>query len=90
MLPFPQVLRLFEGKSTVATVLCELAWLHFKQHQNPVQYKGSRISRQVRRRGLKLLEQEKWISVEQKRGKAPVVTLLWLKPTCANSAHNLR
>jgi len=103
MLPFPQVLRLFDGKSAVAAVLCELAWLHFEQRRNPVKYSGSRLSRYVRRRGLEVLESEKWISTEQERGKAPVVTLTWLKTdpggfrtkpgriphkTRANSAHN--
>ena len=81
MLPFPQVLRLFDGKSAVAAVLCELAWLHFEQRRNPVKYSGSRLSRYVRRRGLEVLESEKWISMEQERGKAPVVTLTWLKQT---------
>jgi hypothetical protein len=86
MLPYPQVLRLFERKSTVAAVLCELVWLHFEQRRNPVRYSGSRLSRYVRRRGLQILKREKWIHVEQERGKAPVVTLLWLKPTRADPA----
>jgi hypothetical protein len=88
LLPFPQVLRLFEGKSAVAAVLCELAWLHFEQHRNPVKYSGSRLSRYVRRRGLEVLEREKWITVKQEHGKAPLVTLRWIKPTRAESAQN--
>jgi hypothetical protein len=83
MLPFPQVLCLFDGKSAVAAVLCELAWLHFEQHRNPVKYSGSRLSRHVRRRGLEALESENWITVERECGKAPLVTLRWLKRTRA-------
>jgi hypothetical protein len=87
ILPYPQIMTLAEGKCADLAVLFELAWLHFEQKSNPVKYKGSRISRHVRRRGLKLLVRKKWISVEQEQGKAPVVTLLWIKPTRASTAH---
>jgi hypothetical protein len=86
ILPYPQIMTLAEGKCADLAVLFELAWLHFEQKCNPVKYKGSRLSRYVRVRGLKLLEREKWISVEQERGKAPLVTLRWLKPTRASTA----
>ena len=87
ILPYPQIMTLAEGKCADLAVLFELAWLHFEQKCNPVKYKGSRLSRYVRVRGLKLLEREKWISVEQEQGKAPMVTLRWLKRTRAGSAH---
>jgi hypothetical protein len=86
-LPYPQVLSLAESRSAIFAVLMELAWKYFEQKCNPIKYKGSRISRYARRRGLKILEREKWISVEQEQGKAPMVTLRWLKRTRAGSAH---
>jgi hypothetical protein len=86
-LPYPQIMTLVEGKAADLAVLFELAWLQFEQKCNPVKYKGSRLSRYVRRRGIKLLRREKWISVEQECGKAPLVTLRWLKPTRASTAH---
>jgi hypothetical protein len=86
-LPYPQVLVLAKGKSAVFAILIELAWKHFEQKKNPVKYCGSKLSRYVRRQGLKILEREKWITVDQKCGKAPVVTLRWLKLTRADSVH---
>ena len=85
-LPYPQIMTLAEGKTADLAVLFELVWLQFEQKCNPVKYKNSRLSRHVRRRGLKLLVREKWITVEQEQGKAPLVTLRWLKLTRAGTA----
>jgi hypothetical protein len=85
-LPYPQILRLAEGRSAVFAVLMELAWRHFEQKKNPVKYTNSRLNRYVRRRGLKVLESENWITMTQECGKAPLVTLRWLKRIRATSA----
>jgi hypothetical protein len=85
-LPYPQVLGLAKGQSAMFAVLMELAWKYFEQKKNPVKYNGSRLNRYVRMRGLEMLEREKWITMEQECGKAPVVTLKWLKLTRASSA----
>jgi hypothetical protein len=77
-LPYPQVLGLAKGQSSALTVLIELAWLYFENHKNPVRFKGSRLHRNARKRGLEILEREKWINVKQERGKAPLVTLRWV------------
>jgi hypothetical protein len=84
-LPYPQVLSLAEGRSALFAVLTELVWRYFEQKKNPVRYSDSRLSRYVRRRGLEVLGSENWITVEQERGKAPLVTLRWLKRTRATS-----
>jgi hypothetical protein len=85
-LPYPQVLRLATGRSAMFAVLIELTWKQFEQKKNPIKYNGSKLNRYVRMRGLDLLKRENWITVEQKRGKAPVVTLRWIKLTRADSA----
>jgi hypothetical protein len=78
-IPYPQIMTLAEGKTADLAVLFELVWLQFEQGCNPVKYKKSRLSRYVRMRGLKLLVRKRWITVKQEYGKAPVVTLRWLK-----------
>jgi hypothetical protein len=87
-IPYPQVLRLAKGKNAVFGVLMELIWLQFKSGKNPVRYAGSRLDRHVRIRGLKRLKQENWILVVQERGKAPLVTLRWIKLTRAETLHD--
>jgi hypothetical protein len=88
-LPYPQVLRLAENtKDPALAVLSEVIWLQFKSGKNPFRYSGSRLNRYTRMRGLKILKQENWISVIQEQGKAPLVTLRWIKLTRVSPAQN--
>jgi hypothetical protein len=79
-MPYPLVVRLAENaKYPALAVLSELIWESFTSGKNPIRYSSDRLTRYVKRRGLAILKREGWITVEQKRGKAPVVTLRWLK-----------
>jgi hypothetical protein len=81
-LPYPQIMTLVAGQikgNAHLAVLFELVWLQFDQNRNPFEYKESRLNRYARMRGLKILQQEKWIKVAQERGKFPVITLLWIQ-----------
>jgi hypothetical protein len=79
-MPFPLVVRLAENaKYPALAVLSELIWESFTTGKNPVKYSSDRLTRYVKRRGLAILERERWITVDQRKGKAPLVTLRWLK-----------
>jgi len=88
-MPFPLVMRLAENaKYPALAVLSELIRESFTTGKPTVKYSSDRLTRYVKRRGLAILEREGWITVDQKKGKAPLVSLRWLQ-TRAESAHHL-
>jgi hypothetical protein len=85
VLPPEQMAQLaVELKSPELAVLFRLYRNWFSQYQkNPLplanfDLKGFKISRMQKRRALRVLQKAGLISMEKRRGKTPVVTLLWL------------
>ena len=88
-MPYPLIMGLAEVvQDPAVAVLSELIWQSFTTGKSCFRYSSARLDRYVKRRGLAILEREKWITVEQERGKAPLVSLRWMNQTRASGAQN--
>jgi hypothetical protein len=78
MLPYPLIMGLAEkmGYPAIA-VLSELCWEAYLSKRRNFPYFSERLDKHTKRRGLIILERDKWVTVERHRGKAPLVTLRW-------------